>query len=217
LSVELLIKHILLNKDDDEVIAGIGQMTQGGLNYQFFQGLADEIAKAEQAGDTTTMAQLSRHRDTLLAEQELAQEESRKVMEAASRTLQAILSSEDPRQAIRDNLQDIDDAFIFLLNNTISQAENAGNPDQANVLRQVQMLISQEMEEQLPPEIRFVNQIANLNSVDDQNAFLDENPHMINAEMVNLLQMATQQTKDSGDEDFAAHLDNISKLVKSRL
>ena len=79
------------------------------------------------------------------------------------------------------------------------------------------MLISQEMENQLPVEIRFVNHLASLQSVAEQTAFLDENPQMVNAEMASMLQMATKQTKDSGDEAFAAHLEAITNLVKSKL
>jgi hypothetical protein len=217
LSVELLMKHILANKDDDEVIAGIAQMTQGGLNSQFFHGLADEISKAETAGDTATAAQLKQHQDMFREAQEAAQAESRQIMEAASKTLQAILSAEDPRQVIRDNMENIDDGFMFLLNNTITQAEGAGNQDQANVLRQVQMLISREMESQLPPEIRFVNAIASLQSVAEQNAFLDQNRDMVSPEMVDLLGRAAAQTRESGDEDFAGHLEDIAHLMQGRL
>jgi hypothetical protein len=110
----------------------------------------------------------------------------------------------------------MDDAFLYLLNMSLAQAEQAGNKEQAQALRALQQMISEEIEEQMPPEVLLVNQLASTDSIMEQNEILDEHPELVNANLLNLLQMVANQQEEM-DEEFLVRIKGLAELVRSRL
>ena len=216
LSPELVLDHILNNEDSADTVEAIGRMVQSGLNYQFFQLMTNTIDRRRKKGNEAGAARLEEYREMLLDMQREAREETQQMMQQASGTLQAVLSAESPRQAIRDHLDEMDDAFLYLLNMSLAQAEQAGNKEQAQALRALQQMISEEIEEQMPPEVRLVNQLASTDSIMGQNEILDEHPELVNANLLNLLQMVANQQEEM-DEEFLERIKGLAELVRSRL
>ncbi len=101
LTPAVLLKHVLLNQEDQETALGIAQAGVQAMTYEFFSGLTAEIEKQELAGQTQAVARLTQLRADLLKMQEDMQRASQQIIQRAQQDLNKILSSGDMEQAFR--------------------------------------------------------------------------------------------------------------------
>ncbi len=214
-SPELLLKHILANRKDPDIVEALAMAAIPALNYEFFLLLSERIEKRERSGiDASDFVAL---RERLLALQQEIDRQSRQVLERASQTLQAILAAKDIGQAIRDNLDKIDDGFMYVLSASISQAEESGDSEQAQVLIAVYEMIREELEPELPQEIHLLNQIMSLDDDAERRRLLDEMPEMQTPEFLELVQAVAGQAADSGRTDLSEQLNHLQAMIQARM
>ncbi|UCG23529.1 MAG: CpXC domain-containing protein [Chloroflexota bacterium] len=215
ISPELLLKHVLANRKDPDIVEALVMSAVPALNYDFFLLLSEKIEKRERSGiDASEFIAL---RDRLLALQQEIERQSRQVLERASQTLQFILSAEDRRQAVRDNLDKIDDGFMYVLNASISQAEESGDSKQASVLIAIYELIREELEPELPQEINLLNQIMSIEDDTERGRLIDETPEMQTPEFLELVRAVADQAADSGRTDLNEHLKRVQAMIQARM
>jgi hypothetical protein len=214
-SPDLLLKHVLANRKDLEVVDGLVQAAAPALNYQFFVLLSEKIEKREKAGvDATELEVL---RDHLLSVQQEIETQSRRIVERASQTLQRILSADDVRQAVRDNLDHIDDSFMYILSASIAQAEERGESAQEQALVAVYNAIREVMDSQMPPEIRLLNEIMSLESAEAQREFLNERPEMVTPEFLDLVISVSEQAAESDRPELSKQLAGLRAMIEARM
>ena len=214
-SPELLLKHILANRKDPEVVDSLVQAAAQALNYQFFILLSDKIDKREKAGvDATELKSL---RDHLLAVQQGIESQSRKIVERASQTLQKILSAGDIGEAVRDNMDQIDDSFMYILSASIAQAEERGEKEQAQALVAVYNAIRDVLDSQMPPEIQFLNELMRLESDDARRQLLDERAEMLTPELLDLLLQVSEQAAENDRPDLSERLAGLQAMIEARM
>jgi hypothetical protein len=215
LSSELLLKHILANKDDESVLAALIVAGQPAFNYQFFLMLSERIEKRQKSGiDASALIAL---RETLLNIQNEMEEESRQELETAQRTLQAILTAADRVSAVKANLSKIDNTVMYLLAASIQQAEQQGDSERAAVLEEVQAIITNQMEEQAPPEIRLINRLVRSDDFEEQQRILDESKDLIRPELVQVLKMLVEDAGGRGQSELQERLEIVKGLIESRI
>ena len=95
LSPELLLKHLLKHLDDEKIQMALVRAGQGALSYHFFQHLTEEIEAKEKAGEKTAVQQLTAMRQRLLKIYDDMQAQSKRLLDEADKTLQALLAAED--------------------------------------------------------------------------------------------------------------------------
>jgi hypothetical protein len=212
---ELLLKHVLANRKDPDIVEALVMSAVPALNYDFFLLLSERIEKRERSGiDASELIVL---RERLLALQQEIERQSRQALERATQTLQSILAAKDLRQAVRDNLEKIDDGFMYVLNASIAQAEESGESEQASVLIAVYEMIREELEPQMPPEINLLNQIMSLQDDAERRRMLDETPEMQTLEFLELVQAVAGQAADSGRTDLSEQLNGLQAMIQARI
>lgn len=216
-SADLLLKHILINQDDDAIIDALVMTGQDALRYEFFKQFSDEIEKIEQEGDLVKAQRLTDIRTRLVAMYDEIREQSNKLMAEAAETLKMILEAPDMQTAVAENLQRLDDAFMYFLIQRINQAEEAGNAEQVAQLRQVQELIAATIDAQVPPEIRLLNQMLEAPTDAEREQILDENPQMVAEEMLQVLDAVQQQVEQQGQEDILENIITSKAMIRARL
>lgn len=215
ISPELLLKHVLANRKDPDIVEALVMSAVPAFNYDFFLLLSDRIEKRERSGiDASEFVEL---RERLLALQQEIERQSQQLIERASRTLQSILSAEDRQQAVRDNLDKIDDGFMYFINASISQAEANGDSEQARMLLAVYEMIREELEPELPEEIHLLNQIMNLEDDAERGRLIDQTPAMKTSEFLELVQAVADQAADSGRTDLSEQLNHVQAMVQARM
>ena len=217
LSPELLLAYVVQHQQDDALVDGLAAVGQAALTYTFFSLLTQEIEARENAGNPTEAARLAQIRSRLLEVQAAVQRESKAIMDQASQVLSAILTAPDRRAAVQERLPEIDEAFMYLLSSTLAQAEQAGAAEQAAALNEVRDLILEEVENQTPPEIRFLESLMQAETEAAQREILAANAHLVSADLVNILRILANQTEQAGDEQTTAQIKKLEKLVASYL
>jgi hypothetical protein len=197
LTPELLLKHVLANRADMDVVDALAAAGQQALNYEFFMQLSKKIEKREKSG--VDAADYVAVRDHLLERQQVLEKQSREILQRAQETLEEIISAADTAAAVDANLDRIDDAFMYVLAATLAQAEERKLIDQVTVLTTVQELIMSRLEQQAPPEIRLLNDLLEVETEAERRQILDENAGMISPTLLQMVRSLRNEIGEAAD------------------
>jgi hypothetical protein len=217
LTPKLLLEHVMANLKEDVVVSALVSMGQQALNYEFFTLLSEEIDQRSQAGDQEVATALTELRQELLDMQEAIRQQSQQMLANANETLQTILSAQDQETAVRQQMEKIDDAFMYLLSATIAKADQEGQSVHAMALRNVQSLIMNEVEQQAPPEIQLMNRLIRAESDEEQQQLLDQNPQAASPQFLQMIAMVMGEVEAAGEEALVERLRQVQRLIQQRL
>jgi hypothetical protein len=217
LSAELLLKHVLANREDDGAIDALVAAGQGALRYNFFSLFTEEIEKEEAAGRMAEAKRLSDLRARLLQIYDEIQTQTRQVMTRAAETLDVILQAPDVATAVAENLPQIDDAFMYYLASRIAQADQQGQAALMQQLQAVHTEIVQAAEAQVPPEIQLLNDLLEAESEAERDQILTDHPELISAEILEVLGVVQNQVLQTGQADLNGRLEAIKAMIRARL
>ncbi len=216
LTPAVLAKHIIANADDAQLAMAIAVTGQAALDYEFFSLLTQEIEKKQKLGGDVAAASLVHLREQLLQLYQNMQQQSRAILERAESTLQAILNAPDKEAEIQNRIEEIDDAFMYILSGRIQQAEQRGQTIEAAALQHVHETIVQMAEDQVPPELRFINDLVESGSEEGMRQVLRDNPQMVTPEMVQMLEMV--KTNAAAQEPGLVEILNKAQtMIQTRL
>ena len=215
LTPKLLLKHVLANREDDDLVELLVQAGQQAFNYDFFVLLSERIEKRQSSGINAD--ELIDLRERLLALQQEIERRSREAVQGASALLNEILVAEDKEEAIRANAPRLDNLFMYVLSSAISEAERRGDSGDLKDLREIQDLITAEIERQAPPQIRLVNRLLNAESAEEEQKLLDDNTELLNSELLQLVEAITAEASESGDARLGERLQSVHAAIEARL
>jgi hypothetical protein len=214
LSPDLLLKHVLEHRDDDMVVDALIMGGQQAFNYEFFAKLTEKIEKRQKAG--ASVEQYLALRERLLEIQQALEQRSRQIIGGAQATLQAILQADDRAAAVYENIEDIDDAFMYVLANTIALAEQQKKHTQVAALQEVQALIMQLLEQQLPPEIKLINELLEAENEAEQRNLLRERKELIGPPLLQMVQAIRADAQET-DAELDSRLGPLESMIQTQL
>lgn len=217
LSPQMLLDHLLKNLNEQDILDGIIAAGQQAMTYDFFSLLTAAIEKQEKSGQKETAQQLTGLRADLLELQKMMQEQSRQVIGTALEALQAVIDAPDKEAALAQHADKIDDVFMYVLQTQMAEAEKRGDKETMQALAEIQELIVQQIEQQLPPQIQFLNQLVRTESMEAQVQMLDENAHLLSPEMLSMVDQVIEQAGKSGDEQLNGRLQTIKTMLQARI
>jgi hypothetical protein len=218
LTPELLLKHVIKNREDEATISGLISVGQQAFNYDFFRLLTERIEAAARNHQKEEAQALQALRQELLAVQQEMQDASQRILDEAGETLQRLLNADDKQQALQENMARIDETFMYVLSAMIAQAQQQGQQEQIQALQSIHDLILAEAEKQVPPQIRFINRLVRAGSEEAQRRLLDENRNQITPELVQLLDALGRQIAGDGDESgIGDEIKRLKAMVEARV
>ena len=217
LSPAILFKHIVRNEQDETLVNAIAMTGRGAMNYEFFGLLTGEVEKREKARDTAGAQRLGRIRDDLLEMQRQLQQATQDVLQEAQSTLDAILAAPDLRQAIGDNIERIDDAFMHVLDARMAHAQQSGRRDEAEKLVRIQEEIVGAIQGETPPEVQLLSQLVSAPDKPARERLMGQATEMLSPELVQVVDMLREQARNSGQADLADRLSEIRGELSARL
>lgn len=150
-SQQELLDRLISAKDEREREALITN-GYGMLDYTFFQQLTSRIDEATQKGDTQTSKQLKDLRTLILDIKAQHEEQSRAAMEKAMNLLKAIMQSRQPDKLLQERLDELDDAFFFILRANIEEARRQGQEEAAKAMEMIGNMALAMLQEGEQPE-----------------------------------------------------------------
>lgn len=217
LSPELLLKHLMANKDDPGIVNIIAITAQQALNYEFFSLLTAEIDKLEKAKKTDEARELAQLRDQLLNVQKELQEASQEMLRGAQRTLDTILAAEDIETAVMQNASRVDEAFMHVLSARLAHAEQSGRKDQVEKLRRIEQFIVSMAQTDAPVELTFLNELVSAPSAEDRARIIEENNEMLSDDLVELVEALRGQAESANQKELADRLAQIGRELETSL
>ncbi len=217
LTPAMLVNHIVANQEQPHVIDALVMAGQGALQYEFFSLLTAEIEKAEKAGEKAAVSRLSDLRSDLLKLYEGMQQQSKNMMDAALTTLNTIMTAPDKNQALAENAQHIDDAFMAVLVAKMQEADEKNDLAQFQALNEIHSLIYSQMERTLPPHVQLLNQLVRSDSPEEQAQLLNENEDFVSDELIQLIDQVMEQAGEQGQDELNGRLQSVKTLIQARL
>ncbi len=217
LSPAMLVAHVVANQEQPHVVDALVMAGQGALQYEFFSLLTAEIEKGEQAGDKASVTRLTELRTNLLKIYERMQQQSKSMLEEALATLNTIVAAPDKGQALAENAQKIDDAFMAVLVARMNEAEQQNDLPLFQALNEIHSLIYAQMEQTMPPHIQLLNELVGADSPEEQAALLNENEQLVSDELIQLIDQVMDQAGGQGQEELNGRLQSVKTLIQTRL
>lgn len=217
LSPQLLAKHVIAHADDEGIVQSLVMVGQGALRYEFFNELSAEIEKLEKEQNLAAAQRLQVIRDDLLQMVDEMQNASRQMMEGAMAVLNQILAAPDVQQAVEENVEALDEAFMYLLAARMQEAEQKGNDEELRRLTAVQDAIGQMVEQQYPPEVLLLNNLVQATSEAEQTQLLDENRGLLSPELVQVIDQVITQAQEGSQAELVGRLQSIRSAIQVRL
>ena len=192
-------------EDDGKQLVGTLAFATGiAADYQFLMLLSQQIDQTE---DDDARADLEELRDFLLSIQEQIADQQQQVQQSATQDaqqlLQEVLQESDTGAALRARADQIDEAFLAILAETIRTAEQNGATAAARRLTRVYEQAIGILQEQMPADMRLLNQL--LTAPDDATArrLLRENRSLVNPEFLANMDAIEGQMRESGRLEVA--------------
>lgn len=208
LTREILLE-LVISAPTETRLATLTGYARSGMDYQFFQILSERIDKA----DPETREKLTALRDKLL-KMTAEIDKAVQVQYGASRDLlEKIVAAPDPRKAIEENIEQINDLFLEVLDTEIKLARQKAELERSAKLQAI-MSVIQEVSAP-PPEVEFINHLVEAENDEERQRILQEHADMVTPELINLMnnlvgQMEQQnqpaETKERVDKAYRAAL-----------
>ncbi len=173
----------LLAAEDEESRWALVMYNRHLLDYAFFQELTNHIEKAppEEAESLRSL------RAELLEITEQLDKEAQAAQEAKVRLLQDALSSSEPVQALRQRKEELDVLFMAILGAALHNAQERGESEQVQRLQAISEAALEILREDLPPALRFVNELLAAQDPQETQQLLQERRAELDAELLELL------------------------------
>lgn len=211
LTFEILIDHLLANIDNQSVVDAIIQMGQQGIRYELFTHLTEQIEKTE---DAALKAKMENLREQLLRVYDELQAQAKEQITAAQETLTLLSQAADLDEALKVNAQKVDENFLYFLSAQIQQAESQEDSARLFELKRIQQSIMAEAEKQMPPELRFINQLISTDDLMEQQQMIDQIPAEERPQMAALLQIMGAEIVQS-NPGLQDRIDELQKLLST--
>jgi hypothetical protein len=185
------------------------------IDYVFYQQLTNQIESAELAGDTEKADTLRELRRTILDVTAQIDAELEQATQEAAQNLQELLDSEDPEAAIRADPSQLDDFFMSVLATSLQAAEQAGQSERLEKLRQINRVILEMIQESQPPEIRLINQLLSSDYPEETQVLLEQESARVDAQLLEVMQLLVEDLAKRGQEELSQRLASIRSQAEA--
>ena len=179
------------------------------IDYVFYQQLTGRIEAAELAGNADEAETLKALRQSILSLTAEIDAEMERASAQAARLLREIVVSDDMEQALRANLDRVDDLFINTLALNLQTAEQSGRQEDVEKLSQLGDILMKLVQETQPPEIHFINKLLSAEYPEATLALLQENRQQVNVQLLEIMRMVEDDLAQSGRAQVAQRLAEI--------
>jgi hypothetical protein len=206
----------LADAPDDQLEQIIGEV-RPAIDYSFFEAWTRRIDAAEHAGDTTAAERLTARRTLILATVERMDKQAQELFEAGAGVLKEIFDAPDLAEALRARRDELDEAFMLVLQANMAAAERAGNAEAIGRLQEIERLALETVQESLSPEDRFINELLQAEKPQDATRLLRQNPAMITAAFVKRLNELADEMEQNGRKPLSERLRQLGREAGAML
>jgi hypothetical protein len=153
---------------DDERLQAMVGLARPVFDYLFFQEMTVYIGQAPAA----ERDQVEALRERLLELTMVVDQQAQMALQESAGLLQAIVDSPNPDELIAANVGLIDYTFMQVLAANIQEAERRKDLSASARLKDIYSRVVAALQANMPPELRFINQLLTVPSEDDARSLI---------------------------------------------
>ena len=197
--------ELVTKTEDDDRLAAYTSFARAGMDYAFFEALTRRIDKATGADKE----RLTKVREKLLEMTREMDQATQAEMEEATNLLRVLMEAPDLGKALADNLPRIDETFLAVLNMNIEAAQRAKRPDIVERMSRIREAIMRMMQEAAPPEVRFINELLQMESDEAAQGALRNRSAEVSQQLIDTMAYIGQSLQQNGQTELAQRLDGL--------
>lgn len=187
------------------------------IDYSFFESWTTRIEQAQQAGDHALVTHLTARRALILETVERMDQQAQELFEAGANILREVMNADDPAPLLRAQRENIDEAFLLVLETNIAAAQRAGNEEATERLIHIQKLAIEIVQEGLSPEDRFINELLQAETPQAATKLLRQNPAIVTTAFVKHLNELADQFANDGRKPLSERLRQLGREAGAML
>lgn len=195
---------------DEELEEAVAEL-RAFIDYGFFEAWTGRIEAREAAGEAAEAERLTARRARILAIVEDLDRQAQEMFEAGSGLLREVLEAEDPRAALSERADRVDEAFLMVLSANVGAAQRAGREDVAAQLNALAEQAVEIIQSRMSPEERFINELMLAETPQDATRLLRKNVAKITPDLVKQLNTLADQEEKRGNKDAVARLRQLAR------
>lgn len=186
----------VLAADADEA-AAIAVAARPLLDYEFFQKLTARI-DAAQGAERDRLAAL---RGQLLEMTQDLDNAAKESVQEGIALLQEIVDSPNPRSAVREHADEIDEIFMNVLAANMQRASQSNDQELLGILQMVYEEVADLIEESYPPEIQLINELLRQPYPEGTRQLLQDRRAEFTPEVLDIMEHMTGDMARRGDPE----------------
>lgn len=202
-----LLDLVLQTADSDVKLSTIVSMTHNGMDYPFFQMLAEQIEQA--SGEEKT--RLENLRQKLLEFTRKVDEQIQLQLEDSRKLLNQILAAENVETATQEHLGELDAYFVEVLQEELNTARSNGDLERIAKLQKVNGVLEQASAP--PPELALIEQLLEAPNYDERMKLMQEKSEMVTPEFVQMLSALIAQSEEQQPPEVVSALKEIYRIA----
>ncbi len=202
-----LLDLVLQTADSDIKLSTIVSMTRNGMDYPFFQMLAERIEQA--SGEEKS--RLENLRQKLLEFTRKVDEQIQLQMEDSRKLLNQILAAENIETATQEHLGELDSFFVEVLQEELNAARSNGDLERIAKLQKINGVLEQASAP--PPELAFIEQLLEAPTYDERMKLMQEKAEMVTPEFIQLLSALIAQSEEQQPPEVVSALKEIYRIA----
>jgi hypothetical protein len=207
--------NILVDAPNDDRINALVSLTRPGLDYTFFQSLTGRIEK--KSGDERK--KLESLREKLLDITRRYDQRAEEEYKHANELLGTLLAADDIQQATTAHIQEINDAFVQVLNRALQEANQKNDAERMPKLQQIVSALQQATTP--PPELALLEELLDAPDEAALKKMLAEHTQEITPEfssiIASILERSEKQAGPQPKDEAAETIDKLRALYKAVL
>jgi len=216
LTREQLIDQLFEHKDD-ELLESLVALARPALDYQFFQTLTARIEAVQAEGDSDKAKQLTQLRSKILDLVDELDKEAKAALDRAAALLRRVMESENMEAAVEEEAENIDAAFLTVLEANLVAAQKSEQQEMAEKLASLKEHTLSVLEARLPPEMRLINQLVSEEDTEKRRQLIHDQADVVNEDFLKLLNLIVEDLRAQGQGEAAERLSEIVPDVETMI
>jgi hypothetical protein len=212
--LDILLEYWRTGSQGERIVATILSMTRGMIDYQFLMAVSGRI---DQSQDEEDRADLMELREMILELSQQQNQSRQALAQQAQAILQEVLQAPDTEAKLREHAESIDEMFLSMLAANIQQAEEKGATFAVNRLRGIYNQAIGILEENLPDDVRLLNQLLSAPDEAGVRNLLKENRHVLDQSFVTALSELEARFQSEGSAEMATRIKKLRGQVSLML
>ncbi|MEZ4674582.1 MAG: hypothetical protein R2932_10095 [Caldilineaceae bacterium] len=193
-------------EDGDSIANGLISAVIPMLDYQFLMVVSERL---ETAGDEREREHLEALRQTILAMQEQQRAAQQQMAQQMQAVLQEVLQAPDLKAKLQEYAEIIDESFLQLLAANIQNAQRNNSTAAARRLQQVYDAAVELMRDQMPEEMRLLNELMSAPDKATVSQLLRDNRAKLTPEFSASMQAIEGELRSGGRKELADRIKSL--------